>query len=87
MNPEEANARAERAKQLLNDPVLKASLAANVDAALAACTQVRDEKEAWRACMTLKAAMDVTRAIASHIETAKVVEHNFRPGIKERLGF
>lgn len=81
MTPEEAEQRAERAKQLLNDPLLKESLASNMNAAIAACAEVKDEGAAWRACMYLKAVMDATHAIASHIETAKVVNFN-----KKRFG-
>jgi uncharacterized alpha-E superfamily protein len=87
MTPEDAERKAGHAKQLLEDPLLKDSLAANVNAAIAACSQVRDEKEAWRACMNLKAVMDATRSIASHIETGKIIAHNFRPTLKERMGF
>lgn len=76
MTPEEAKIRAERARQLLNDELLKSSLAAGTEAAIAACSLVKDEKEAWRACMTLKACLDVTRALAGHIESAKVIEFN-----------
>lgn len=86
MNPEEAKARAEHAKQLLGDELLKGSLAAITEAAIAACAQAKDEKDAWRACMTLKACMDFARGLASHMETAKVVEFNQRPTFRERLG-
>lgn len=86
MSPEEAKYRAERARQLLGDEILKGSIASVTEAAIAACSRVKDEKEAWRACMTLKACMDVTKAIASHVETAKVVEFNFKPTLRERIG-
>lgn len=86
MNPDEAKSRAERAKQLLSDDLLTGSLAAITEAAIAACSQARDEKDAWRACMTLKACMDVARGLASHIETAKVIEFNQKPTLRERLG-
>lgn len=86
LNPEEAKSRAARARQLLDDPLLKESLTANVNAAIAACASVKDEKEAWRACMTLKATMDTTKALASHVETAKIIEYNFKPTLKDRFG-
>lgn len=86
MTPEEAKLRAERAKQLLGDDLLKGSLAALTEAAIAACSQAKDEKDAWRACMTLKACMDFARGLVSHMETAKVVEFNQRPSLRERLG-
>lgn len=86
MNQEEAKVRAERAKQLLGDELLMGSLASLTEAAIAACAQAKDEKESWRACMTLKACMDVARGLASHMETAKVVEFNQRPTLRERLG-
>jgi hypothetical protein len=86
MNTEEAKDRAERAKQLLSDELLKGSLAALTESAIAACAQARDEKDAWRACMTLKACMDFARGLASHVETAKVIEFNQKPTLRERLG-
>jgi hypothetical protein len=86
LNQEEAKSRAERAKQLLSDELLKGSLAALTESAIAACAQARDEKDAWRACMTLKACMDFARGLASHVETAKVIEFNQKPTLRERLG-
>ena len=78
MTPEDGQARAERARQLLDDPLLKESFAANVNAAIAACAQAKDEQDAWRACMRLKAVMDATQSIATHVETGKVLEFNKR---------
>lgn len=86
MNAEEAKVRAEHAKRLLEDSLLKSSLSSVTEAAIAACAQARDEKESWRACATLKACMDVTRSLASHMETAKVVEFNLKPTLRERIG-
>jgi hypothetical protein len=86
MNTEEAKARSERAKQLLSDELLKGSLASLTEAAISACAQAKDEKDAWRSCAALKACMDFARGLASHMETAKVVEFNQRPTIRERLG-
>jgi hypothetical protein len=76
MTPEDASIRSERARQLLEDPLLKESLAANVNAAIAFCASAKDEKEAWRACMTLKAVMDATKSIATHMETEKIMNFN-----------
>jgi hypothetical protein len=42
------------------------------------CAGVKDEREAWRACMLLKAVMDATQSIATHIESGKVAEFNKR---------
>jgi hypothetical protein len=86
MTPEEARTRADHAKRLLEDQLLKASLASVTEAAISACAQSKDEKEAWRACSALKACMDITRALAAHMETAKVVEFNVRPTLRERIG-
>jgi hypothetical protein len=86
MTPEEAKTRAERAKQLLGDELLRGSLAALTEAAIAGCAQAKDEKESWRACATLKACMDIARGLASHLETAKVVEFNQKLTLRERLG-
>jgi hypothetical protein len=76
MTPEDASMRSERARQLLEDSLLKESLAANVNAAIALCASAKDEKEAWRACMVLKAVMDATKSIATHIETDKIMNFN-----------
>ena len=87
MNLEDAQARAERARQLLDDELLKESFAANVNAAIAYCASAKDEQEAWRACMRLKAVMEATQSIAAHVETGKVVEFNQRKTFRDRLGF
>jgi hypothetical protein len=86
MNTEEAKQRAERAKLLLGDELLRGSLAALTEAAISSCAQAKDEKDAWRACVTLKACMDVARGLASHLETAKVVEFNQKLTLRERWG-
>ena len=86
MSPEEAKQRAEHAKHILADALFKESLASITESAIAACSQAKDEKDAWRACMALKACMDVARGLASHMETAKVVEFNSKPTLRERFG-
>lgn len=84
MDKELAQQRAERARQLLDDPLLKASFEANINQGIAMCATAKDEKEAWRACMTLKAVMDATKSIATHIETGKIAEFNSRKPIMQR---
>ena len=78
MDQEEAQIRAERAKQLLNDDLLKASFAANIEYLIQSCVMAKDEKEAFRACMALKATFDAQKSIATHIETAEIAKFNFR---------
>lgn len=77
MTPEEAQIRAERAKQLLEDPLLKETFNSVEAALIAAAKSSKSESDAMKACIAMQVFDILKNHIASHIETAKVVEFNF----------
>ncbi len=77
MNPEEAKIRAERAKQLLEDPLLKETFDSVEQALIAAAKSVKSDAEAMKACIAMQVFDILKNHITAHIETAKVVEFNF----------
>jgi D-hexose-6-phosphate mutarotase len=87
MNPEEAKARAERAKQLLNDSLLKESFDLAHEAVQQALRVAKTPEESFKATIALQMYYLIKDSISTHIETGKIIEYNFRPSIKERLGF
>lgn len=86
MNPEEAKARAERAKQLLNDPMLKESFDLAEKALIQALRVAKSEQEAFKATIAFQVFEVIRDSIKTHIETAKVIEYNFKPTLRERIG-
>ena len=86
MTPDEAKARAERAKQLLNDPMLMEAFQAAEDALNRAVRAAKTDKEAFKAAIACQVFDLIKGSIEGHIETAKIVEYNFRPTLKERFG-
>lgn len=87
MTPEEAKARAVHAQQLLDDPLLSEAFNATRDALIAAVKVAKNEQEAYKAAIALQTFELLKGAIEGHIQTAKVVEFNFKPTLKERFGF
>jgi D-hexose-6-phosphate mutarotase len=87
MNPEEAKARAEHAKQLLNDSLLKESFDLAYEAVQQALRVAKTPEESFKATIALQMYYLIKDSISTHIETGKIIEYNFRPTIKERLGF
>jgi D-hexose-6-phosphate mutarotase len=86
MTPDDAKARAERAKQLLNDPLLKESFDLAEAALLQALRVAKTPDEAFKATVALQTYHLIKDSITTHIETAKVIEYNFRPTLRERIG-
>jgi len=86
MTPDDAKARAERAKQLLSDPMLKEAFQASEDALNRAVRAAKTETEAFKAAIACQVFDLIKGSIEGHIETAKIVEYNFRPSLKERIG-
>jgi hypothetical protein len=78
LTPDEARIRAERAKQLLDDPLLKETFKAAQDALIAAVEMSKTETEFYKAGLALQVFKLIKDSISSHIETAKVIEYNFR---------
>jgi hypothetical protein len=83
MTPEEALQRAERAKQLLNDPLLKETFDHVEQALVMAAKSSKTETDAMKACIAMQVFDILKNHIASHVETAKVVQFNEQ---KKRFG-
>jgi hypothetical protein len=86
MSPEEAQQRAERARQLLNDPTLKEAFLASEESLNRAVRAAKTETEAFKAAIACQVFDLIKGAIEGHIQTAKIVEYNFKPTLKERFG-
>ena len=78
MNPEEAKIRAERAKQLLNDPLLKESFELAETALLQALRVAKTDAEAFKATIAFQVFEVIRDSIRTHIETGKIMDYNFR---------
>jgi len=86
VNPEEAVARAERAKQLLEDPMLKEAFSASEDALNRAVRSAKTPEEAFKAAIACQVFDLIKGSIEGHITTAKIIEYNFKPSLRERIG-
>ena len=86
MTPELANDRAERAKLLLNDSLLKEAFSASEDALNRAVRAAKTEQEAFKAAIACQVFDLIKGSIEGHIETAKIVSYNFKPTLRERIG-
>ena len=86
MTPEEAKQRAQRAQQLLDDPMLKESFDLAHEAIIQAVRVAKTEQEAFKAAIALQTYHLIKDSISTHIETGKLIEYNFRPTLKERIG-
>lgn len=86
MNPEEAKQRAEKARQLLADPLLKESFDLAHEALLQALRVAKTQEEAFKATVALQTYHLIRDSIQTHIETGKIIEYNFKPTLRERIG-
>jgi D-hexose-6-phosphate mutarotase len=86
MNPEEAKARAERAKQLMNDSLLKESFDLAHEAVQQALRVAKTPEESFKATIALQMYYLIKDSISTHIETGKIIEYNFRPTLREKIG-
>lgn len=77
MTPEEASARSERAKQILEDPLFSETLSIAEDALLRAVKSAKTEHEAYKAAIALQVFDLLVGQIRSHMDTAKVMSFNF----------
>ena len=78
MSPEEAKIRAERAQQLLNDPLLKESFELAQTALIQAIRVAKSDAEAFKATIAFQVFEVIRDSIRTHIETGKIIEYNFR---------
>ena len=86
MTPDEAKARAERARQLLEDPMLKEAFDASEEALNRAVRAAKTKDEAFKAAIACQVFDLIKGSLQGHIETAKIVEYNFKPTLRERIG-
>ena len=86
MNPEEAKARAEHAQRLLKDALLKESFDLAHEALIQAIRVAKTQEEAFKAAVALQTFHLIKDSISTHIETGKIIEYNFKPTFKERIG-
>ena len=86
MTPEESKQKAEHAKRLLSDPVLKESFDLAHEALLQALRVAKTEQEAFKATVALQTYHLIKDSISTHIETGKIIEYNFKPTLRERVG-
>jgi hypothetical protein len=86
MNPEEAKSRAARAKRLLEDPMLMESFDLAHTAILQAIRVAKTPEEAFKATVALQTYHLIKDSISTHIETGKIIEYNFKPSLRERIG-
>jgi hypothetical protein len=85
LSPEEAGQKAERAKQLLEDPIIKESFDLAHTAILQAIRVAKTEQEAFKAAVALQTYHLIKDSISTHIETGKIISYNFKPTIRERV--
>jgi glycerol-3-phosphate acyltransferase PlsY len=85
MNPEEAQIRAEQAKQLLRDPMLIESFNATQEALVGAVKVARTQDESYKAAVALQVFDLIKGCITSHIETAKVIEFNSKRTFVDKI--
>lgn len=85
MTPEEAKTRADRAKELLGDPLLKDSFSLAHEAIIQAIRVAKSEQEAFKAAIALQTYHLIRDSISTHIETGKIIEYNFQEP-KKRFG-
>jgi len=86
VNPEEAKVRAERAKQLIDDPLLKESFDLAHEAIQQALRVAKTPEESFKATIALQTFYLIRDSIKTHIETGKIIEYNFKPTLRERIG-
>jgi molecular chaperone GrpE (heat shock protein) len=78
LSPEEASQRAAKAQQLLNDEMLKESFDNAEKALNQAVRSAKTPEEAFKAVIACQVFELIRNQISSHIETAKVIEFNFK---------
>ena len=86
MTPEEAAAKGERAKQLLEDPILSESFDLAHTAILQALRVAKTPDEAFKATVALQTFHLIRDSITTHIETGKIIQFNLAEPRKKVLG-
>jgi hypothetical protein len=78
MTPEEAKSRAERAKQILGDSLVKEAFSAAEEALNRAVRAAKTEPEAFKAAIACQVFDLIKGSIEGHITTAQIIEYNFK---------
>jgi hypothetical protein len=78
--------KAEKAKQLLEDPMLKGAFDEAEKALNQAVRMAKTEAEAFKAAIACQVFDLIRSRIEAHVENQKVVEFNFKPSLRERIG-
>jgi hypothetical protein len=86
MTPEDAERKAGHAKQLLEDPLLKESFDLAHEALLQAIRVAKTPDEAFKATVALQTFHLIKDSISTHIETGKIIQYNFKPTFREKIG-
>lgn len=86
MTPEEAQAKASRAKQLLDDQLLQESFDLAHTAIQQALRVAKTPEESFKATIALQTFFLIKDSISTHIETGKIISYNFKPTLRERVG-
>jgi D-hexose-6-phosphate mutarotase len=86
MSPDEAKIKAERARQLLEDDLLKESFDLAHTAIQQALRIAKTPEESFKATIALQTFFLIKDSISTHIETGKIIEYNFKPTLRERIG-
>jgi hypothetical protein len=86
MSPDEAKIKAERARQLLEDDLLKESFDLAHTAIQQALRVAKTPEESFKATIALQMFFLIKDSISTHIETGKIIEYNFKPSLLERFG-
>ncbi len=81
---EEAKDRAERARRILEDPMVKETLSAAHEALINSVGLAKNEGEAYKAAIALQVFNLIVDSLKAHLETAKIIEYNFTN--KKRFG-
>jgi hypothetical protein len=86
LNKEDAKLRAARAVQLLNDPLLRECYD-NAEKALNQAVRIaKTPEEAFKAAIACQVFELIRGQLQAHIETGKIIEYNFKPSLRERIG-
>ena len=86
MTTEEKQQKAEAAKQLLENPILKESFDLAHAAILQALRVAKTPEEAFKATVALQTYHLIKDSITTHIETGKIIDYNFKPSLRARIG-
>ena len=86
MTPAEAKERADQATYLLSHPLLKETFSNAEQALNQAVRLAKTPEEAFKAAIACQVFELIRGQLQAHVETAKVMQFNFKPTLRERVG-